>query len=88
MAKRTPVAQSRMTRTKVRTRPRVLARGAAFDFLGFFQFVDPARGKLLSLAREILGLPDGPQLQNLPNPFNSETISRLQLRPGPSGRAR
>ena len=58
------------------------------DFSDFFLFADhfgqPARGKLLALAREMIGLPDGPQLQqNAPNPFNSETlISWFQLRPG------
>ena len=60
------------------------------DFADFFlladYFADPARGKLLALAREMIGLPDGPQLQqNAPNPFNSETlISWFLLRPGPS----
>ena len=58
------------------------------DFSDFFLFADyfedPARGKLLALAREMIGLPEGPQLQqNHPNPFNSETvISWFQLRPG------
>ena len=58
------------------------------DFGDFFLFADhfgdPARGKLLALAREMIGLPDGPQLQqNAPNPFNSETvISWFLLRPG------
>ena len=60
------------------------------DFADFFlfadYFVDPARGKLMALAAELIGLPDGPQLQqNHPNPFNSETvISWFQLRPGPA----
>ena len=60
------------------------------DFGDFFLFADhfgdPARGKLLALAREMIGLPDGPRLQqNAPNPFNSETvISWFQLRPGPA----
>ena len=60
------------------------------DFGDFFlladHFEDPARGKLLALAREMIGLPDGPQLQqNAPNPFNSQTvISWFQLRPGPA----
>ena len=59
------------------------------DFGDFFLLADyfagPARGKLLALAREIIGLPDGPQLhQNAPNPFNSGTvISWFLLRPGP-----
>ena len=53
-------------------------------FLLADHFADPARGKLLALARELIGLPDGPQLQqNAPNPFNSETvISWFLLRPG------
>ncbi len=60
------------------------------DFGDFFlladHFGDPARGKLLALAREMIGLPDGPQLQqNVPNPFNSQTvISWFLLRPGPA----
>ena len=58
------------------------------DFGDFFlladHFGDPARGKLLALAREMIGLPDGPQLQqNAPNPFNSGTvITWFLLRPG------
>ena len=58
------------------------------DFADFFlladHFGDPARGKLMALAREMIGLPDGPQLQqNAPNPFNSQTvISWFLLRPG------
>ena len=60
------------------------------DFADFFlladHFPDPVRGKLLALAWERIGLPDGPQLQqNAPNPFNSQTvISWFQLRPGPA----
>ncbi len=60
------------------------------DFGDFFLFADhlgqPARRKLLALAREMIGLPEGPQLQqNAPNPFNSETvISWFLLRPGPA----
>ena len=60
------------------------------DFGDFFlladYFADPVRGKLLALAREMIGLPDGPQLQqNAPNPFNSETvISWFLLEPGPA----
>ncbi len=60
------------------------------DFADFFlladHFAGPARGKLLALAREMIGLPDGPKLQqNAPNPFNSQTvISWFQLRPGPA----
>ena len=59
--------------------------GFADFFLLSDHFADPARGKLLALAREMIGLPDGPQLlQNAPNPFNSETvISWFLLRPGP-----
>ena len=60
------------------------------DFGDFFlladHFTDPdARGKLLALARQRIGLPDGPLLQqNAPNPFNSQTvITWFQLRPGP-----
>ena len=58
------------------------------DFGDFFlladHFENPARGKLLALARQMLGLPDGLQ-QNHPNPFNSETvISWFQLQPGPA----
>ena len=60
------------------------------DFGDFFlladHFANPTRGKLLALARELIGLPEGPQLQqNAPNPFNSETvISWFRLRPGPA----
>ena len=60
------------------------------DFADFFLLADhfgqPARGKLLALAREMIGLPDGAQLQqNAPNPFNSQTvISWFLLRPGPA----
>ena len=47
-------------------------------------FGQPARGKLLALAREMIGLPDGPQLRNAPNPFNGQTvISWFLLSPGP-----
>ncbi len=57
-------------------------------FGDFFLFVEhfgqPARAKLMALARERIGLPDGPQLQqNTPNPFNSQTVlSYFLLRPG------
>ena len=60
------------------------------DFADFFLLADhfgnPARGKLMALAREMIGLPAGPQLQqNAPNPFNSQTvISWFLLRPGPA----
>ena len=65
-----------------------LDESGTVDFLDFFLFADyfseEAQGKLLVFAREMIGLPDGPQLQqNAPNPFNSETvISWFQLRPG------
>ncbi len=58
------------------------------DFADFFLFAEsfgqPERAKLLALAREQIGLPDGPQLQqNAPNPFNSGTvITWFQLQPG------
>ena len=57
-------------------------------FGDFFLFVEhfgqPARAKLMALARERIGLPDGPQLQqNTPNPFNSQTVlSYFLLHPG------
>ena len=60
------------------------------DFADFFLFAEsfgqPARAKLLALARDRIGLPDGPGLQqNAPNPFNSQTvISWFQLQPGPA----
>ena len=58
------------------------------DFVDFFQFVDAfgssGQAKLAAMAREMLGLPAGPELhQNAPNPFNSETvISWFLLEPG------
>ena len=58
------------------------------DFADFFLFAEhfgqPARARLVALARELIGLPHGPQLQqNAPNPFNSGTvISWFQLQPG------
>ncbi|MCY3763433.1 MAG: leucine-rich repeat domain-containing protein, partial [Gemmatimonadetes bacterium] len=61
------------------------------DFVDFFKFVDafdqPGQGtKLVALAREMLGLPAGPELrQNWPNPFNTETVlSWFLLEPGPA----
>ena len=60
-------------------------------FSDFFLLADyfgqPERGKLLVLARELLGLPDGLDLhQNAPNPFNSRTVISYSL-PAP-GQAR
>ena len=58
------------------------------DFADFFLFAEsfgqPARSKLVAMARRLIGLPDGPRLQqNVPNPFNSGTvISWFQLQPG------
>ena len=60
------------------------------DFTDFYLFAEafgqPARAKLMALASERIGLPEGPQLQpNAPNPFNSGTvISWFQLQPGPA----
>ena len=61
------------------------------DIADFFLFADqfgePARAKLLTMAREMIGLPGGVQLQqNAPNPFNSGTVISWVL-PG-SGPAR
>ena len=62
----------------------------AVDFADFFLFAEhfgqPARAKLVALARELIGLPEGPGLQqNAPNPFNSGTvISWFQLQSGPA----
>ena len=59
------------------------------DFNDFFLFAEhfgqPAQAKLVALARELIGLPDGPQLrQNAPNPFNRGTVILwFQLEPGP-----
>ena len=71
--------------------PRFDLDGSGFvyfaDFLLFAEhFGQPARAKLVALARELIGLPDGPQLrQNAPNPFNSGTvISWFQLQSGPA----
>ena len=55
------------------------------DFFLFAEnFGKTARAKLLAMASERIGLPEGPQLrQNAPNPFNSRTvISWFQLHPG------
>ena len=60
------------------------------DFADFFLFAEafgqPARARLVAMAREMIRLPDGPLLrQNAPNPFNSGTvISWFQLQPGPA----
>ena len=60
------------------------------DFADFFLFAEsfgqPGRAKLLALARDRIGLPEGPQLrQNAPNPFNSGTlISWFLLQDGPA----
>ena len=65
-----------------------LDASGSVDFADFFLFAEnfgqPARAKLVALAQERLGLPEGPQLQqNAPNPFNSGTaISWFQLQPG------
>ncbi len=67
-----------------------LDASGSVDFADFFLFAEhfgqPARAKLMALAREMIGLPEGPQLQqNWPNPFNSETvITWFLLRPGPA----
>ena len=60
--------------------------GFADFFLLADHFADPqARGKLLALARERIGLPDNPLLPNAPNPFNSQTVlTWYQLEPGPA----
>ena len=57
------------------------------DIADFFLFADqfgePARAKLVTMAREMIGLPGGVQLQqNAPNPFNSGTVISWVL-PGP-----
>ena len=58
------------------------------DFADFFLFAEhfgqPGRAKLLALARDRIGLPDEGRLQqNVPNPFNSQTvISWFQLQAG------
>ena len=65
-----------------------LDASGSVDFADFFLFAEhfgqPARAKLMVLARERIGLPEGPQLQqNWPNPFNSETvITWFLLQPG------
>ena len=60
------------------------------DLADFFLFAEhfgqPARARLLAMARERISLPEGPGLQqNAPNPFNNGTvISWFQLKPGPA----
>ena len=67
-----------------------LDASGSVDFADFFLFAEHfgqlARAKLMALARERIGLPEGPQLaQNAPNPFNSGTvISWFQLQSGPA----
>ncbi len=59
------------------------------DFTDFFlfaeHFIPPARAKLVTMAQELLGLPNSSQLQqNAPNPFNSQTVLSYFLpAPGP-----
>ena len=60
---------------------------AAADFFLFADhFGQPPRAKLLVMAQELIGLPDDLQLhQNVPNPFNRQTlISFLMRAPGPA----
>ena len=65
-----------------------LDASGSVDFADFFLFAEhfgqPARAKLVAMARELIGLPDGPGLQqNAPNPFNSQTvIPWFVLQPG------
>lgn len=60
------------------------------DFADFFLFAEhfggSERAKLIAMAHERIGLPDGPQLrQNVPNPFNGQTvISWFQMKSGPA----
>ena len=67
-----------------------LDASGAVDFADFFLFAEhfgqPARAKLVALARELIGLPETTGLhQNAPNPFNSGTIiSWVQLQAGPA----
>jgi hypothetical protein len=61
-----------------------LSGNGEVDFSDFFLFADnfgrEAQAKLLALARQLLGLPDGVSLeQNYPNPFNAATLIRYQL---------
>ena len=65
-----------------------LDASGSVDFPDFFLFAEhfgePARARLVALAREMIGLPEGAGLQqNSPNPFNSQTvISWFVLEPG------
>ena len=67
-----------------------LDESGSVDFADFFLFAESfgqlARARLLALAKESIGLPEEPGLQqNAPNPFNSQTvIAWLQLEPGPA----
>ena len=43
-------------------------------------YIGPAQAKPVAMDQDRLGLPDGPQLQqNVPNPFNSETVLSYSL---------
>ncbi len=65
-----------------------LDASGSVDFADFFLFSEhfgqPARARLVALAQGLIGLPEGPGLQqNAPNPFNSQTvISWFVLDPG------
>ena len=67
-----------------------LNASGSVDFADFFllaeHFGQPARAKLVALAQRLIGLPEGPGLQqNAPNPFNSQTvIPWFVLEPGPA----
>jgi len=67
-----------------------LDASGSVDFADFYLFSEhfgqPARARLVALARRLIGLPGGPGLQqNAPNPFNSQTvIPWFVLEPGPA----
>ena len=67
-----------------------LDASGSVDFADFFllaeHFGQPARARLVALAQRLIGLPEGPGLQqNAPNPFNSQTvISWFLLEAGPA----